>query len=233
MERDPVMVGLEEIRKARILVVDDSSSNLLLLGRILGDAGYSAVSTTTDPTEVCELYRKHRHDLILLDLHMPAMDGFEVMRGLDAIETEGYLPVLVITAQPEHKLQALQAGAKDFLSKPFDRIEVLTRIRNMLEVRLLLRESREYGRLLEHYDRLTGLPNRTLYRDLLAKGLDRPAKRGDLVSILFVALDRFEQVNDAFGREVGGGSCERSPIGSWSASGPWIRRPVSRATSSG
>jgi len=73
---------------------------------------------------------------------MPKMDGFQVMAELQKIETEGYLPVLVLTAQPGHKLRALQAGAKDFVSKPFDQVEVLTRIHNLLEVRLLLRESR-------------------------------------------------------------------------------------------
>jgi light-regulated signal transduction histidine kinase (bacteriophytochrome) len=83
------------------------------------------------------LHRKKRYCLILLDLQMPGLDGFQVMEGLKKIETEGYLPVLVITAQPEHKLRALTAGAKDFVSKPFDLAEVLMRVRNMLEVRLL------------------------------------------------------------------------------------------------
>ena len=80
-----------------------------------------------DPREVCELHRQNRYDLILLDLQMPGMDGFEVMEGLKEIETDGYLPVLVITAAPGHKLRALQAGAKDFISKPFDMAEVLAR----------------------------------------------------------------------------------------------------------
>ena len=83
-----------------MLIVDDQPVNVLLLERMLLDAGYTSVTTTTDPPEVCELYRKHRYDLILLDLLMPGMDGFEVMQGLKEIETEGYLPVLVLTAQP-------------------------------------------------------------------------------------------------------------------------------------
>ena len=100
-------------------------------------------------SEVCELHRKNRYDLILLDLQMPGMDGFQVMEGLKEIETDGYLPVLVITAQPGHKLRALQAGAKDFVSKPFDALEVLTRVHNMLEVRLLhVENKRKRSRVL-------------------------------------------------------------------------------------
>jgi PAS domain S-box-containing protein len=91
------------------------------------------------PTEVCALHRRNNYDLILLDLQMPAMDGFAVMDALKTNDAEPYLPVIVLTAQPGHKLRALQAGAKDFISKPFDLVEVKTRIHNMLEVRLLYR----------------------------------------------------------------------------------------------
>ncbi|MHB8837814.1 MAG: putative bifunctional diguanylate cyclase/phosphodiesterase [Gemmatimonadaceae bacterium] len=198
------MIDAGDVRKARILVVDDSAVNTLLLERILRSAGYTAVSSTTDPCAVVGLYREHRYDLIVLDLLMPTMDGFQVMQGLQEIETEGYLPVLVLTAQPGHKLRALQAGAKDFVSKPFDQVEVLTRIHNMLEVRLLLRESRNYALLLERYDQLTGLPNRKWYRELLAKVLERPEDSPWVVSVLFVAVDRFKSVNDAVGRPAGG-----------------------------
>ena len=117
---------------------------------MLRGAGYtSVISSTMDPHAVCELHRENRYDLILLDLQMPGMDGFQVMEGLKEIETDGYLPVLVITAQPGHKLRALQAGAKDFISKPFDLAEVLTRVHNMLEVRLLHKELHNYNDVLE------------------------------------------------------------------------------------
>ena len=132
-----------DILKARILVVDDQEANVLLLERALGGAGYLSVTSTRDPRAVCELHRKNRYDLILLDLQMPVMDGFEVMEGLAQIEGDGYMPVLVITAQPDHKLRALRAGAKDFVSKPFDLAEVLTRVHNMLEVRLYARALEE------------------------------------------------------------------------------------------
>ena len=102
-----------------------------------------------DPHAVCAMHRDNHYDLILLDLQMPGMDGFQVMEGLKAIETDSYVPVLVITAQPDHKLRALEAGAKDFISKPFDLVEVKTRIRNMLEVRLLSKEILNYNKVLE------------------------------------------------------------------------------------
>ena len=143
------MLEAEEILHASILIVDDQQANVILLERMLRNAGYDNITTTMDPRAVCSLHDEHRYDLILLDLQMPEMDGFEVMQGLKEIETGGYLPVLVITAQPGHKLRALQAGAKDFVSKPFDLIEVQTRIHNMLEVRLLYKRLGDYNRLLE------------------------------------------------------------------------------------
>jgi putative two-component system response regulator len=143
------MISVSEILNASILLVDDMEANVRLLDRTLRGAGYTSIASTMDPYEVCELHRKNRYDLILLDLQMPGMDGFQVMEGLKEIETGGYLSVLVITAQPGHKLRALQAGAKDFISKPFDLTEVLTRIHNMLEVRLLHKELHRYNDVLE------------------------------------------------------------------------------------
>src|ERR1700683_149433 len=114
------MVSAADILNARILVVDDREANVRLLEGMLRIAGYTCIASTTDPNEVCELHRRNRYGLILLDLQMPGMDGFQVMEGLKEIEEDGYLPVLVITAQPEHKLRALEAGAKDFGRQPFD-----------------------------------------------------------------------------------------------------------------
>src|SRR3990172_8662214 len=143
------MVNSSAILNAGVLIVDDLEANILLLERMLRSAGYVSITSTMDPGEVCELHLKNRYDLILLDLQMPGMDGFQVMEGLKEIEPDGYLPVLVITAQPGHKLRALKAGAKDFISKPFELAEVLARVRNMLEVRLLHKEIHSYSDLLE------------------------------------------------------------------------------------
>jgi PAS domain S-box-containing protein len=134
------MISSSDILKARILIVDDQEANVTLLEQTLRGAGYVSIASTMDPHEVCDLHGKNRFDLILLDLQMPGMDGFQVMQGLKEIETGSYLPVLVITAQTEHKVRALKAGAKDFVSKPLDLAEVLIRVYNMLEVRLLHRD---------------------------------------------------------------------------------------------
>jgi PAS domain S-box-containing protein len=138
-----------DILAASILIVDDQASNVQLLEYMLIDAGYSQVSSTMKPQEVCALHRANRYDLILLDLQMPGMDGFQVMEGLKTNPIDSYLPVIVLTAQPGHKLRALQVGAKDFVSKPFDLVEVKTRIHNMLEVRLLYRKLERYNQELE------------------------------------------------------------------------------------
>jgi CheY-like chemotaxis protein len=143
------MITESEILNASILIVDDQQSNVLLLEEILREAGYTRVSSTMDPHAVAALHRENRYDLILLDLKMPGMDGFQVMENLKAIESESYIPVLVITAEPGHKLRALQSGAKDFVDKPFDVTEVKTRIHNMLEVRLLHRRLDNYNKVLE------------------------------------------------------------------------------------
>jgi PAS domain S-box-containing protein len=138
-----------DILNASVLIVDDQEANVTLLEQMLREAGYAHVASTTNPHEVCALHRKHRYDLILLDLQMPGMDGFQVIEGLKTNDADGYLPVLVITAQPGHKLRALQAGAKDFISKPFDLVEVKTRIHNMLEVRLLYKKLENHAVMLE------------------------------------------------------------------------------------
>ncbi len=130
----------QDILAACILIVDDQDAPVQVLQQLLSDAGYTKVSATRDPTQVCALHRRHAYDLILLDIEMPGVDGFGVMESLKIDSFDSYLPVIVLTAQPGHKLRALQAGAKDFISKPFDFLEVKTRIHNMLEVRLLYRK---------------------------------------------------------------------------------------------
>jgi len=148
------MITLAEIHHARILIVDDQEANISLLERTLAGAGYKDIHSTRDPRTVCDLHSRTPFDLILLDLVMPGMDGFQVMEALKTVEQGGYLPVLVITAQPEHKVRALKAGAKDFVSKPLDLAEVVTRVYNMIEVRLLhLATRRLYEQLLAEQQR--------------------------------------------------------------------------------
>ena len=143
------MVNQSDILNANILIVDDQPANVQLLEQLLSDAGYTSVASTMNPEEVCALHAKNHYDVILLDLKMPVMDGFQVMEGLKKNDADKYLPVIVLTAEPGHKLRALQAGAKDFISKPFDLVEVKTRIHNMLEVRLLYKKLANYNKVLE------------------------------------------------------------------------------------
>jgi CheY-like chemotaxis protein len=143
------MISETEILSAKILIVDDQEVNVALLEQLLREAGYTCVTSTMNPKEVFRLHRAHSYELILLDLQMPSMDGFQVIEGLKSNDADGYLPVLVLTAQPGHKLRALQVGVRDFISKPFDLVEVRTRIRNMLEVRLLYKKLEQHNRLLE------------------------------------------------------------------------------------
>lgn len=138
-----------DILNGSILVVDDQPVNVQLLEQLLAGAGYTQVRSTMNSLEVAALHAEHRYDLILLDLKMPGMDGFQVIEALKEDKQDKYISVIVLTAEPAHKLRALQAGAKDFISKPFDLVEVRTRIHNALEVRLLYKKLENYSKLLE------------------------------------------------------------------------------------
>jgi diguanylate cyclase (GGDEF)-like protein len=196
------MPASADILNARVLIVDDHEIGLHALKDILAGAGYTSVMSTTNPREVCELHRKHHYDLILLDLQMPGMDGFEVMAGLKKVEPS-YLSVLVLTGEPAHKVRALQCGAKDFVSKPFSALEVLTRMHNLLEVRLLYKEAERQVRYLEDYDPLTGLPNRKLFYESLKRTLLQAANHRWMVSVLLLDIDRFKILNDTLGHAIG------------------------------
>ena len=135
------MITSPDIFKARILIVDDQPANIVLLEEILRGAGYISISSTRDPQEVCELHRNNRYSLILLDFQLPGMDGFQVIEGLKTLEIDCHLPVLVITALLDQKRRALKAGAKDFLSRPFEPAELLMRVHGLLEIRLLCLET--------------------------------------------------------------------------------------------
>ena len=200
------MISKQEILNASILIVDDQEINVLLLGEMLREAGYTRISTTVDSHAVCDLHRANHYDLILLDLQMPGMDGFQVMDALKEVATDDYLPVLVITAQPGHKLRALQTGAKDFVSKPFDLIEVQTRIYNMLEVRLLYKRLEHDNRALESmalHDELTGLPNRRLLMDRLSLSIAHARRSKCAMAVMYLDLDGFKQINDTLGHDAG------------------------------
>ena len=200
------MLSRNAILNAKILIVDDCPENIYLMQEILHYAGYTCVSATTLPEEVCPLHRQHSYDLILLDLQMPGLNGFQVMRDLKLIEHGGYLPVLALTAQPSFKIAALEAGARDFISKPFDLLEVQKRIHNILEVRLLYKELAQYSKqqqALALHDALTGLPNRRLLEDRIETSLQHALRHHTKVAVMYLDLDGFKAVNDTHGHGCG------------------------------
>ena len=200
------MIDASDILLGRILIVDDKEADVRLLEGMLRHAGYVSISYTTDPGEVYELHRSNRYDLILLDLRMPGMDGYEVMEKLGNIDPDSYLPVLALSAHPDNKLRALNAGAKDFVSKPYEHAEVLLRVRNMLEVRLLHDEAREHGKALERQalrDPLTGLANRRLLADRMSMALVHARRSKSVMAAAFLDLDGFKQINDTLGHDAG------------------------------
>lgn len=140
-----------KIPDAKILIVDDMPENIQLLKAILGGAGYRNLKSTLDPREACPMYCEGGFDLIVLDLQMPYMNGFQVMEQLASKNQDDYLPVLILTGELDRdtRNRALAAGAKDFITKPFDRTEVVNRIDNILEVRALYNERGNQARLLE------------------------------------------------------------------------------------
>ena len=185
------MTSSADILHGHILIVDDKAANVLLLETLLRDAGYARIASTMDPQTVCALHRDNHYDLILLDLQMPGMDGFEVMEGLKAIEPDSYIPVLVITAQPSHKQRALEAGAKDFISKPFDLAEVLTRVHNLLEVRLLYRRIAHDKQMLEQtVQERTGELRGT--NDLLVQEIAEHKAAAELLKRAYAEIERLK-----------------------------------------
>lgn len=142
----------ETFKNARILIVDDQESNILVVESMLERQGYSDLKSVTDPRRVLPLLDEFKPDLILLDLHMPHLDGFAVMEQLRGrVPADDYLPILVLTADitPDAKLRALSMGARDFLTKPLDVAEVSLRVRNLLETRYLHLQQKNQNQILE------------------------------------------------------------------------------------
>ncbi|MBU0676257.1 MAG: response regulator [Proteobacteria bacterium] len=145
------MISRHDLLKSRLLIIDDNPANVELLEKTLSAQGYSSVLSITDPRKAEKLYRAYKPHLVLLDINMPYLDGYQVMAQIRHIEGSSYIPVLVLTAlqDKQTRLQALSEGAQDFLTKPFDKVETLTRIENMLRIRLLHNEVQEQNILLE------------------------------------------------------------------------------------
>jgi diguanylate cyclase (GGDEF)-like protein len=218
---------------ATVLVIDDTASNLQFLGTILSMAGYRNIHSLSDPLKAATAYNKLKPDVVLLDLKMPGLDGFQVMELFKQIDHGGFIPVLMLTAEESKsiKLRALHAGVKDFLNKPFDRLEVLLRINNLIETHNLYKSLKEKNQSLddavrdrtfelqkeirvrqqaeEHirhqsmHDSLTGLPNRTLLRDRLQQDIYNARRHGKLLSVILIDIGRFREINNTLGHHNG------------------------------
>jgi len=200
------LISAADILNAKILIVDDQKTGGDLLSEILVRAGHTAITCTTDPYQVCDLHRVHHYKVILLDMQMPGMDGFQVMKELSAIQEDDYVPVLAITVDPAYKVPALKAGAKDFICKPFEVEEVITRVRNMLEIRLLHEDARKAAatnEILAQQDPLTGLGNRRLLLKRISAALANARRNRNAMAVVYLDLDGFKQINDTLGHSAG------------------------------
>ena len=200
------MISATEILNAKVLIVDDQDAGARFLKEMLERAGHCDVTHTTNPDEVCELHRNNHYKVILLDLQMAGMDGIQVMKDLNAIESDDYVPVLAITDESAYKLPALKAGAKDLICKPYDEEEVLTRVRNMLEIRLLhegARSAATTNEILAQQDPLTGLGNRRLLTKRISAALSNARRNENAMAVVYLDLDGFKQINDTMGHGTG------------------------------
>lgn len=162
------MLGPTEVFREKILIVDDQESNVRLLEHTLRRGGYVAVTSTNNPLEVCALHLRNRYDLILLDIQMPGMNGFEVLEGLRNLEEDDTVAILVQTAEPAQMVRALEAGATGFLAKPFVLAEVLRCVRLMLEKTAVRRAAAEDAERCEV--RVLTAPRRAAIRDRQCAG---------------------------------------------------------------
>lgn len=195
-----------EYKLAKLLIVDDSLRHASSLAELFKMKEFPSVQITTEPRQVNQLHITNDFDLIILDLEMPGFNGFDVMQRLKQGQPDDYLPVLVVTAYASHKCNALAAGALDVLIKPYDINELLLRVKNTVEVRLLYKamakdlvEQKE----IALHDALTGLPNRRLIMDRLENALRFAKRNNSFMAILYIDLDDFKEINDRFGHACG------------------------------
>lgn len=180
-----------------VMMVDDDPIMLEVVQTYLEEAGYTSFLTTSDPAEAMQLFVQHRPDVLLLDLNMPGVSGFDILSQIRCHDELRYTPVVILTAESESatKLKALELGATDLLTKPVDPSELRLRLRNVLAFKA-------YQDRLADHDMLTGLPNRRKFRGELTGVLQR-TQPSRACALLHVDLDRFKQVNDTLGHRVG------------------------------
>ena len=184
--------------RPKVMIVDDEPINIEVLQEFLEEAGYGRFVSTSTSTEAMDMLYQERPDVLLLDLMMPLVGGFDILKTMQSDRVLRHIPVIILTASsdPNHKLDALELGASDFLAKPVDPSELVLRMRNTLA-------AKAYQDRLAHFDALTGLPNRKKYTDHLDWALRQSKREKTMGAALHVGLDRFKQINEAFGPAIG------------------------------
>ncbi|HUE77482.1 MAG TPA: PleD family two-component system response regulator [Longimicrobiales bacterium] len=205
--RRPVRPGEAEGETALILVVDDNPDNLEIISTRLQFRGYDVATADRGDVAIEQVHRTEP-DLILLDVMMPDMDGYEVARRIRQEEALPYIPIIVVTARDstEDKVTGLDAGADDYLTKPINFPELEARVRSMLRIKRLQDQLEEKNRELEELsirDGLTGLFNHRHMHDLLTDEFERSGRSGEPLSVVMFDLDRFKEVNDTYGHQAG------------------------------
>ncbi|MES2130617.1 MAG: EAL domain-containing protein [Pseudomonadota bacterium] len=195
------MNKLPELLNTKILVVDDSADNAAMLSDMLRLFGYQVVDSACDPAAVCAMHAAQRYDLILLDMNMPLMNGFDVMQALHSERPDQCPPVLAISADPAYKVQALRAGARDFLCRPLDPDELQARVRNLLEHQIQLARAKGANVRLNTFDELTGMADRSAFFLLIERCLSRPAPHKG--ALFMLELEGLRRVSDTLGFQVG------------------------------
>ncbi|HEY7491910.1 MAG TPA: EAL domain-containing protein [Candidatus Tectomicrobia bacterium] len=183
---------------ATVMMVDDEPTTIDVLQAFLEDEGYKHFVTTTQSTQALELLANEHPDVVLLDLNMPTVSGFDILTSIRAHSEFRHLPVIILTSSNDSqtKLQALQLGATDFLAKPVDPSELALRLRNTLA-------AKAYQDRLTYYDTLTELPNRRMFMDRLVWSLQHAKREGGSGAVLHIDLDRFKQINETLGHRIG------------------------------
>jgi diguanylate cyclase (GGDEF)-like protein len=196
-EPDP---RFEATAKATIMIVDDEPVIVDILRGVLEEVGYRRFIETTDSTRALELLSEHKPDVVLLDVNMPEVTGLDILNAMRADEDLKHIPTIVLTGASDSatKLLALGLGATDVLGKPVDSSELALRVRNTLTAKA------HQDRLL-NFDELTGLPNRRLFMERCAKVVSRAEEAHNECALLLIGLDRFQQVNESLGTEIGDG----------------------------
>jgi diguanylate cyclase (GGDEF)-like protein len=208
------MVNSNEFRKSKILVVDDVAVNVQLLTTYLTSVGYNVIAAR-DGQEALEKAGSCNPDLVLLDVMMPKFNGFEVCERIKSNELTRIIPVIMVTAlnEIEDKIKATEAGADDFISKPFNKLELLTRVKSLLRIKELhdqlnikikeLEIAQEQLRQLAITDGLTELFNHRYFKEHLEQELYRANRHHSEVSLIMIDIDHFKKYNDSYGHPAG------------------------------